>query len=452
MPLLKNSRHTLDVLALSSEGQGLGELDGRQVIVDGALPGERVAVKLIKVAENYAVGRLNDVLTPSHDRVIPFCAAFRRCGGCTLQHLEYTAQCRLKTDMLRASLAQAGLVSAVPVLDMLGMSLPRQYRHKSQYPVASVRDAVRMGFYARHSHEIIEHAECDVQPAVMTRIRDVVRAFLEDRQISIYDEGAHRGLVRHVLIRRAMATGECMVVLVMNGTTLPYLEELVARLTGRFPTMTGILVNRNTQKTNSILGSTTDVVWGAATIMDKLGGQWFEISPHSFYQVNPQQTEVLYRQVRQYADLQGDETVFDLYCGIGAIALSLARCAGVVYGIDTVPDAIHNAERNAGRNNVTNAKFVTGAAEQVFPKMIRQGLSADVVILDPPRKGCDTALLAALAVCRPRRIVYVSCHPKTLIRDIEILERQGYRCVEIQSVDMFPHTMHVECVAKLDLT
>ena len=448
--LIKNSRHTLNIQALASDGQGRGELDGCRIMVDGALPGERVAIKLIKVAGDYAVGRLNDVLVPSPNRVVPFCKAFRRCGGCTLQHLDYAAQCRVKTDTLRELLARAAWSASIPVHDMLGMPVPRRYRNKAQYPIAKVRSTVRMGLYARHSHDIIEHAECDVQPAVMTRIRDIVRDFLEARDMSIYDEGTHQGLVRYLLIRHARQTDECMIVLVLNGSGLPDHQELIATLTEHVPNVSGILLNRNTQITNSILGPATEVLWGAATIRDKLGDAWFDISQHSFYQINPQQTEILYQQVRQYADVHGGETVFDLYCGIGTITLSLARHAGMVYGIDSVPQAIQDATRNAARNNVTNATFLTGAAERVFPEMIRAGRSADVVVLDPPRKGCDAALLAALAVCRPKRVVYISCYPTTLIRDLGILEQQGYRCVEIQPVDMFPHTMHVESVAKFE--
>lgn len=448
-PLIKNSRHTLDIRALASDGQGIGELDGHRILVDGALPGERVALKLIKVAEDYAVGRLNDVLVPSPNRIVPFCKAFRRCGGCTLQHLDYAAQCRVKTGRLRDLLARAEWSASIPVLEMLSMPIPRRYRNKAQYPIAKVRGAVRMGLYARHSHDIIEHAECAVQPAVMTHIRDIVRHFLAERDIAIYDEGTHQGLVRYLLIRHARQTDECMVVLVVNGDGLPGRQDLIATLTEQIPNLRGILLNRNTQVTNSILGPTTEVLWGAATISDKLGDAWFDISPHSFYQINPQQAEILYQRVRQYADLHGGESVFDLYCGIGTIALSLARQAGTVYGIDSVPQAVHDAVRNAARNHVTNAEFVTGAAEQVFPDMIRRGLSADVVVLDPPRKGCDAALLSALAACRPKRIVYVSCYPKSLLRDLEILTRRGYRCIEIQPVDMFPHTMHVESVANI---
>ncbi len=449
MTLIKNSRHTLDISALDSDGRGLGELDGHRILADGALPGERVAIKLIKVAGDYAVGRLNDVLVPSPNRVVPFCNVFRRCGGCTLQHLDYAAQCHVKTGTLRELLARTEWSASIPVLDMLGMSVPRRYRNKAQYPIAKIRGTVRMGLYARHSHDIIEHVECDVQPAVMTRIRDIVRDFLDERDISLYDEGTHQGLVRYLLIRHARQTDECMVVLVLNGNGLPGRQDLIATLTEQVPNLCGILLNRNPQVTNSILGPTTEVVWGTATIRDKLGDAWFDISPHSFYQINPQQAEILYQQVRQYADLHGGETVFDLYCGIGTIALSLARQAGIVYGIDSVPQAIQDAACNAARNNVTNAEFATGAAEQVFPDMIRQGLSADVVVLDPPRKGCDAALLTALAACRPKRIIYVSCSPKSLLRDLEILAHQGYRCVEIQPVDMFPHTMHVESVANI---
>jgi 23S rRNA (uracil1939-C5)-methyltransferase len=329
------------------------------------------------------------------------------------------------------------------------MANPRRYRNKAQYPIARKDGGVRMGFYARHSHTIIEHPACDAHPPVMTRIRDVVREFLATRQVSIYDETTHSGLVRHLLIRRGMATGECMVVLVINGEALPYQQGFVKSLTETIPDIVSIQLNYNTSDTNNILGQTSEVLWGKSTVRDRLGDFWFDISPNSFYQVNSQQAEVLYRTVQQYAGLHGTEMVFDLYCGIGTIALSLARHTGYVYGIDAVPQAIQDASQNAAENGVKNVGLLTGAAEQCFPDMVRQGIPADVVILDPPRKGCDRALLEALAACRPKRLVYVSCNPKSLLRDLALLNQHGFRCVEMQPVDMFPHTMHTECVASI---
>lgn len=467
-PLQKNHHLTLDITALSADGQGLGEAKGRPILVNGALPGERVAVKVIKVTARHAVARLNEVLTASPDRVRPFCNVFGRCGGCTLQHLAYAAQCRLKTERLREQLAGiptgaplrqlAGRDAGAPtdsgapalVHGIIGMNAPRRYRHKAQYPVAFARNAARMGLYARHSHQIIEHADCDVQPPVMTRIRDVARDFLNARRISIYDETTQRGLARHLLIRCAKATGECVVTLVLNGDRLPHGDEFAAALTHQVPAVTGIVLNRNIHATNRILGPDDETLWGSATLVDRLGDQWFEMSPQSFYQVNPQQTELLYEYVERYAGLTGSEQVFDLYCGIGTIALRLARRAGRVHGIDSVPQAIQDAGRNARRNHIANAEFTTGAAERVFPAMIRQGRSADVVILDPPRKGCDRALIEAVAGCDPGRVVYVSCHPDSLIRDLAIFEQFGFCCTAIQPVDLFPHTMHVECVARID--
>lgn len=447
--LVKNSRHALDISSLSSEGQGIAELKGRMVLIDRVLPGERVDVKLIKVARNYAVGRLLHVVTPSADRISPFCEAFTRCGGCTLQHLAYAAQCRLKTARLREAIFQAGLSDHIRVRDMLAMANPRQYRNKGQYPIARKDSQVRMGFYARHSHDIVEHTMCDVQPAIMTPIRDTVREFLTTRQVDIYDEITHAGLVRHLVIRYGMATGECMVVLVINGEALSHQQEFVVSLTKRIPDIVSIQINHNTDDTNAVLGQTSEVLWGKSTIRDRLEDLWFDISPNSFYQVNPQQTEVLYRIVQEYAGLHGTEMVFDLYCGIGTIAIWLARHAGHVYGIDTVSQAIQDASRNAVRNAVTNVEFLNGAAEELFPAMVGQGMAADVVVLDPPRKGCDQILLETLASCRPERIVYVSCHQKTLLRDLEFLEHHGFYCKEIQPVDLFPHTMHVECVANI---
>ncbi len=447
--MLKNSVHAVAITHLNDDAQGIGEIEGLSAIVEGALPGETVEVKAIKVSKTYVVGKLLRILRPSPDRVTPFCPVFQRCGGCSLQHLAYQAQLALKTANVREFAAQLKTPTPIVVHDTLGMAQPRHFRNKAQYPVVSRNDGVALGFYAKHSHELIEHTTCGVQAEAINQAKEIVRQFLDTRRISIYDETRHTGLVRHIAMRVGIRTGELMMTIVVNGDYLPHHKDLIHALAVAMPNIAGILLSINREQTNIILGDQTDLLYGAPQIRDKLGEFTFAISPLAFYQVNPAQTEVMYAKAVEYAALTGSETVFDLYSGIGALSLFLARHARQVYGVEIVEDAVRDALDNARLNGCKNVEFLPGAAETVIPDVAKQGLRADVVVLDPPRKGCDPAVLDTIIRMSPERIVYVSCHPASLFRDLRILVEHGYTVAEIQPVDMFPHTSHVECVANI---
>lgn len=444
--LEKNKEYTMQITGMTHEGQGVGRVNGMAVFVDGALEGELAEVKIIKLNKTYAVGKLVSIPEASPNRAKPFCGAYRRCGGCNLQHLEYRAQLELKKKLVKDSLERIGGLSGVAIHDTIGMQQPYNYRNKAQYPVANTGGNIITGFYAARSHDVIESEECGIQDTVSDQVRKVVGRFITEKRIPVYDEAAHKGLVRHIVTRVGFRSGEVMVVLVLNGNALPAGDELVGRLMEAVPQIKSIYINSNTQKTNVILGSKNILLYGNKTIMDTIGNYKFLISPHSFFQVNPVQTEVLYSKALEYAALTGAETVFDLYCGIGTISLFLSAKARKVYGVEVVEAAVEDARKNAALNNVKNAEFFTGEAEKVVPQLYDNGIRADVVVLDPPRKGCEESLLRLLAQMQPERIVYVSCNPATLARDLKYLDAQGYKVMEAQPVDMFPWTGHVETV------
>ncbi|GAK49979.1 23S rRNA m(5)U-1939 methyltransferase [Candidatus Moduliflexus flocculans] len=449
MAILKNSIHRLDITHLNDDAQGIGLLEGKPIIVEGVLPGERVEIKAIKIAKAYVVGKLQTILRPSPDRMTPFCPVFDRCGGCSVQHLAYPAQLALKTRRVREFTARLPATTPIVVHDTLGMAQPRHFRHKAQYPVMPGHNGVALGFYAKHSHRLIEHRVCGVQADTLNHARDIVKEFLETWRVSIYDETRHEGLVRHLVMRSALHTGEMMMTLVINGDELPHQRELIQTVTRAMPNVTGILLNSNRERTNIILGSRMELIYGVPQIRDQIGELTFAISPLAFYQVNPAQTEILYAKALEYAALTGEETVFDLYSGIGSLSLFLSRHARQVYGVEIVEDAVRDAIDNARLNSCKNVEFFSGAAETVIPDVVEQGLRADVVVLDPPRKGCEPAVLDTIIRMSPQRIVYVSCHLASLFRDLRVLVEHGYAVAEIQPVDMFPHTPHVECVASL---
>lgn len=447
--ILKNSIHALAITHLNDDAQGIGALRSVPVIVEGALPGEMVEIKAIKVTRTAVIGKLLNVLRPSPERVTPFCPVFKRCGGCSLQHLAYDAQLAFKTANVRQLAAQLKTPTPVVVHETLGMAQPRCFRNKAQYPVSSRSGGVALGFYAKHSHDVIEHHSCGVQADALNQAKEVLRNFLETRRVSIYNEIRHAGLVRHLVMRAGVRTGELMITVVINGDELPDSQHLIQAVTRALPDVTGILLNINRERTNIILGSQTELLYGVPQIRDRLGEFTFAISPLAFYQVNPAQTETLYAKTLEYAALTGSETVFDLYSGIGTLSLFLARHARQVYGVEIVADAVRDALDNARLNGCKNVEFLPGAAETVIPDVAEQGLRADVVVLDPPRKGCEPAVLDTIIRMSPQRIVYVSCHPASLFRDLRLLAERGYAVAEIQPVDMFPQTTHVECVASL---
>ncbi|MGI6122841.1 MAG: 23S rRNA (uracil(1939)-C(5))-methyltransferase RlmD [Acetivibrionales bacterium] len=438
----------LDITGMTHEGMGVGKIEGFAVFVQGAIEGEKVRAKIIKVLKNYAIARVMEYISSSPFRTEPFCPAYKRCGGCSLQHMTYEKTLDFKRQVVTDNLIRIGGLSDVKVNETIGMKNPLNYRNKAQYPVGIGKEGPIAGFFARRSHEIIDAASCDIQHSLSDKAKDIVLGFVKALNIPVYNENTGEGIIRHVVTKIAFGTGEVMVIIVATRPEIPKVNKLVYRLKRDIPGLGSIILNVNPKPGNVVLGTQNITLYGKDTIEDKLDGLTFEISPLSFYQVNSIQTEVLYKKALEFASLSGNETVYDLYCGIGTITLFAARKARLAIGIEVVTEAVEAARRNAIKNNIVNTEFHTGEAEKVFPKLFANGKKADVVFVDPPRKGCDEVLLKTLAEMSPSRIVYVSCNPSTLARDLKYLcgTDAGYEVKEVQPVDMFPWTMHVECV------
>ncbi|GBF78143.1 23S rRNA (uracil-5-)-methyltransferase RumA [Paenibacillus sp. 598K] len=493
IPVIKNEIVTVEIVGLTHEGEGVGRVDGFTLFVRGALSGERVQAKVLKVKKQYGYAKLLELLEASPDRVSAPCDIYNQCGGCQLQHMSYEAQLRWKRQHVVDNLQRIGKLqvagadgqgvnagagraeqSGIRVHDTLGMTDPWRYRNKAQVPVGmsdagfggsavpsrakGARQAERSaaadgeliaGFYAQGSHRIIDMDRCLIQDERNDAVVRLVKQIGRRLGITAYDEQSGRGLLRHVVVRTGYVSGEMMVVLVTNGSRIPQVEQWIEGIRAELPAVTSIVQNVNKKNTNVIFGDETRVLWGQEVIYDELDGIRFAISARSFYQVNPQQTVALYRKAVEYAGLTGTENVIDAYCGIGTISLFLARQAGQVYGVEIVPEAIEDAKRNAALNGIDNATFEAGPAEVVIPRWRQEGNKPDVIVVDPPRKGCDNELLETILAMQPERVVYVSCNPSTLARDLRVLEDGGYRTVEVQPVDMFPHTTHVECCVLL---
>ena len=450
MEYKKNDVYSLTITDANMDGDGVGKLDGFPIFVKDTVIGDVAEVKLIKVKKNYGYGRLMKLIQPSKNRVEPRCDVARQCGGCQLQFYSYQEQLRFKENKVKNHLERIGKVTGYQFHPIIGMEEPFHYRNKAQFPIGRNKDGrVIVGFYAGRTHSIIEYKDCVLGSKENKPILEIILKFMEEYQITPYQETTHTGLVRHILIRQGYHTGEIMVCMVINGTMLPHAKELVKRLQV-LEHITSIMVNCNQEKTNVILGKELITLWGNDFITDFIGDICFRISPLSFFQVNPIQTEQLYQKALQYANLSGKEMVWDLYCGIGTISLFLAQKAKKVYGVEIVEQAIENAKENAKRNQIENVEFFTGKAEEVFPAWYRQNREqADVVVLDPPRKGCEEVLLQTIAEMKVERIVYISCDSATLARDVGILDGMGYRLLEVTPVDMFAQTVHVESIVLL---
>ena len=447
----KNDLLQIKIEAMGNAGEGIGKIDGYPLFVKDALPGDLAEVRVTKVKKTYAFARLERVLEASPDRTEPRCPLHRRCGGCQIQALSYEKQLEYKEQKVREDLIRIGGFADPPVFQVLGMDEPYHYRNKAQFPFGRNREGrIVTGFYAGRTHTIVPGTECAIGVPENKQILELILDFMEKHGIAPYDETTGKGLLRHALIRKGFATGELMVCLVINGRSFPHVEELADRLF-EIPGMTSFSLNVNQKNTNVILGEEVISVRGQTYITDRIGGVSYQISPLSFYQVNPVQTEKLYRTALEYAGLTGGETVWELYCGIGTISLFLAKSAGQVYGVEIVPQAVEDARRNAALNGISNVEFYLGKAEEVLPeKYEKDGIRADVIVVDPPRKGCDSACLETMLRMEPERIVYVSCDPATLARDLKILCADGrYELSKVQPVDMFPHTAGIENVAQL---
>ena len=450
MEYRKNDIVTLKIEDCGIDGEGIGKADGFTVFVKDAVIGDTVRAKIMKAKKNYGYGRLEEIITPSPDRVEPKCQFARQCGGCQLQALSYEKQLEFKTSKVRGHLERIGGFTDIPMEKILGMDQPFHYRNKAQFPVGKSKDGrIITGFYAGRTHSIIENRDCALGVTRNKEVLDRVIAHMEKFHIQPYDENTGKGLVRHVLIRYGFFTDEMMVCLIINGEKLPGEEALVKSLC-QIPETVSVMVNVNKKRNNVILGEKVRLLWGQPYITDKIGEISYQISPLSFFQVNPYQTGRLYGKALEYAQLSGNETVWDLYCGIGTISLFLAQKAKMVRGVEIIPAAIENAKENARLNGFANTEFFVGKAEEVLPEQFaRTGERADVIVVDPPRKGCDETLLSTIIKMQPDRVVYVSCDSATLARDLKYLCERGYELKKVCPVDMFPNTVSVETVVLL---
>ena len=450
MEYRKNDIVTLKIEDCGIDGEGIGKADGFTVFVKDAVIGDTVRAKIMKAKKNYGYGRLEEIITPSPDRVEPKCQFARQCGGCQLQALSYEKQLEFKTSKVRGHLERIGGFTDIPMEKILGMDQPFHYRNKAQFPVGKSKDGrIITGFYAGRTHSIIENRDCALGVTRNKEVLDRVIAHMEKFHIQPYDENTGKGLVRHVLIRYGFFTDEMMVCLIINGEKLPGEEALVKSLR-QIPEAVSVMVNVNKKRNNVILGEKVRLLWGQPYITDKIGEISYQISPLSFFQVNPYQTGRLYGKALEYAQLSGNETVWDLYCGIGTISLFLAQKAKMVRGVEIIPAAIENAKENACLNGFDNTEFFVGKAEEVLPEQFaRTGERADVIVVDPPRKGCDETLLSTIIEMQPDRVVYVSCDSATLARDLKYLCERGYELKKVCPVDMFPNTVSVETVVLL---
>ena len=450
MEFRKNDLVTLEIEDCGIDGEGIGKADGFTVFVKDAVIGDTVTAKIIKAKKNYGYGRLMEVLKPSPYRVEPKCEFARQCGGCQLQALSYDQQLVFKTNKVKGHLERIGGFTDIPMEPIIGMDELFHYRNKAQFPVGRNKEGkIVTGFYAGRTHNIIENRDCALGVAENKEVLDRVIAHMEKYGIEPYNEATGKGLVRHVLIRYGYFTKEVMVCLILNGNKLPKEEQLVKSLC-EIPGMTSITINVNKKRSNVILGEEICLLWGQEYITDRIGDISYQISPLSFYQVNPMQTQKLYAKALEYADLHGQETVWDLYCGIGTISLFLAQKAKFVRGVEIVPAAIENAKENAKLNGLENTEFFVGKAEEVLPREYKKnGVYADVIVVDPPRKGCDETLLETMVEMNPGRIVYVSCDSATLARDLKYLCERGYELRKVCPVDQFGMTVHVETVVLL---
>lgn len=448
--LSKNKEYVVDIVDIGQGGVGIGKYEGFTVFVEGGLIQDKVKVRINKSKKNYAVGDIVKIIEKSPFRVERICSDdLKDCGGCQIQELDYNKQLELKTNEVKQVISRIGKLENVEIHETIGMKNPCRYRNKAQFPIQNINGETAIGFYKKKSHDVIPTDMCVIQHDINDKIIKIIKTYIQAYNVSLYNETTHTGVLRHLVTKVGFTTNEVMVVLVANGTNLPHLNELASVLKENIPGFKTLVLNINKAKTNVILGKENKVIYGNGKINDYIGDLVFEISPLSFFQVNPIQTEVLYNKALEYAELKENDTVFDIYCGIGTISLFLAQKATKVYGIEIIEDAIKDAKINAKLNKLDNVEFYVGKAEEVVPKMYSEGKTADVVVVDPPRKGCDEKVLDTIVSMKPDRVVYVSCNPSTLARDLAYLYERGYKCVEIQPVDMFPHTMHVEAVAKL---
>lgn len=445
--LKKNDEIYLTVKSCTVQGSGVCDYDGMTVFVRGAVTGDRVLAHIIKVKKAYAVGIIKKLIQRSPMRAKNFCPIAEKCGGCCFAHIKYEAELEIKAQQVADNFKRLGKLDITPAPIIPSPSANR-YRNKAQYPVGSDGKFAAIGFYAPMTHRIIDCADCLLQPQEFAKITDIFRDWIREKKISVYNEADGSGIIRHIYIRKAVVTGQIMVCIVANSDSVPHTEALIEQLK-EIDGVTSIILNINRDKTNVVLGKECKTLWGSDYITDELCGLKFNLSPLSFYQVNHDGAEILYNKAKEYAALTGTETLVDLYCGTGTIGLTMTKEVKSLIGVEIIPQAIENAKENARLNGIDNAEFICGDASQAAATLLERGVKPDVVVLDPPRKGCDEALINTVAEMSPERVVYVSCDSATLARDCQRFAALGYQTLAATPVDMFPHTAHVETVALL---
>ena len=450
MDMKKNEIIKLNIISMTAQGDGVGRTeDGIVVFVPQSAVGDEIEARVLKVKKTYAYGKIERVLTPAQSRVEPDCACFNKCGGCVLRHISYEAELDFKFNRVRDALERIGGFENPTVNPVVPNDRPERYRNKAQLPAVNTDEGVRLGFFAMRSHRVIPLDDCKLQPELFNTVVKITEDFMNLTAQTAYDERALRGKLRHLYIRYAEMTDELMVCFVVNGNGLKREDLLVKMLREKLPNLKSVIFNSNTENTNVIMGQRNRVAYGSPYITDVLRGKRFKLSPLSFYQVNRAQVEKLYAVAEKYADLKGDEVLIDLYCGTGTIGLSMAEKCKSLIGVEIVEDAVKDARENAKINNIGNARFIRADASAAAERLEGEGVRPDVVILDPPRKGCDAELIDTVVKMAPERVVYVSCDPETLARDLRLFDSSGYKLIEVTPVDLFSRTPHIENVAKL---
>lgn len=448
----KNKEYTVKIDSLGYEGEGVAKIDGYPIFIPGALKNETVKIQIIKSKKKYAYGKLMDIVEKCEERKKPECGCYEKCGGCALMHSSYEGQLDFKYNRVKECVERIGGLNGEIVKYPIGMKVPYRYRNKGIFSVGLVNDEISIGFFSEKTHEIINMDNCMLQDEEADIIIKIIRTWMNKYSIvPAKKDGAffEQGSIRNIMIRKGFKTSEVMVLLVTTDKEILHKNELIEELNKQVSNLKSVIQNINSKDTNLVLGEKCITLWGEDYISDYIGQYKFNISPLSFFQVNPIQTEILYNKALEYANLSGDEIVFDAYCGTGTITLFLSQKAKKVYGVEIVEQAIENAKINAKINEINNSEFYVGKSEEVIPRLIEEGIKPEVIVVDPPRKGCDIKLLDAIGEAKPERVVYVSCDPGTLARDLKHLNELGYETVEVQPVDMFPNTKHVENVVKL---
>lgn len=450
MYIKKNDIIQIEITGVTAECSGVGRFDGMAVFIPAAAVGDILSVKILKVAKNYAFGKIESIITPSEDRISLDCPQFLKCGGCVFRHISYSSELKAKEQRVRDAIKRIGGFDDIDIRPIVGADSCNNYRNKAQLPIGVGKDGkITMGFFANHSHRIVECFDCSLQSKEFGRAINVFKAWADKYSIAPYNEANHTGVLRHLYLRIAQATGEIMVCVVANSKNLPHENELINMLKENVPNLASIILNVNTKKTNVITGDTCRTLWGKDYITDELCGLRFNISPLSFYQVNRVQAQRLYQIANKYASLTKEDTLLDLYCGTGTIGLTMANQVKELIGVEIIEQAVENAYENAKLNNIKNARFICSDASKAACDLKQQNISPNIIVIDPPRKGCDASLIDTIISMEPDRIVYISCDPATLARDLKIFNEKGYKPQALTPVDLFPRTAHVECVTFL---